>query len=579
MFPALEVLQDALLLSDRSWSSEDPLSQWLDAMTAAGLAEAGRHTLVQALTVDGPRWSAHPASLASGLLARIRDVPALAAAYAQWRKALIASGLPWVEALRPLPLQSALRAALYEAPAKLDQVEFLDEETLLFQSQQGQLRWRWRSHRTERLKRMAPQESKPSYPSFERRSWEPPRMQRGPGEALVALPCPEESSAEAKLSKAPGVVLVFGCLDEYAGGFVWRVDLHTLEVKETLSTRESVWSLHESADGKTLLANTSEGLVLWRGGAQQSLHTTAHVCALSPSGVYVATRRDAMVQIWALDEMPRGIPPDRLPTRFSPNGTRLVCGNALYDGRDGRRIATLDFRLGHYLEGGPPRPWMHMGDEQLICLHGGLRVWRSEDGAPMKTGSGRLPFVRRVAYNASGTRMATRSMEGPIELLSVPEMDPVAQLRFERKGPIAISPSGQRVAVMEDGVVEVRNLEGAVRTEEPDPSWGPCSLEGPEQSWLCFVDEETLLGRVDDKGWRLYRPEGGTSPKSPRASGWTLEAQGGTVFTEPQTGAQIWLPLTGPWIMNPKDPMIMACSGGLVRLHPTRDASDQLLQR
>ena len=87
-------------------------------------------------------------------------------------------------------------------------------------------------------------------------------MCRAEGEASIRLPCPRESSANARLGRQPKTVIVYGSHDAYAGGFVWFVDIDTLDVRRKLKTESPVWSVDESEDGSVVLAGTSDAWVM-----------------------------------------------------------------------------------------------------------------------------------------------------------------------------------------------------------------------------------------------------------------------------------------------------------------------------
>ncbi len=541
----------------------------MDAMKREGLSEEGQRALVLALNHDGPLWTSHPSSLVSGLLARVRGHPELVKAEAQWRKEVYESGQPFVESLRPIPLHPAqiseLSVALEPRLHEMREARFLDEQTLILgtKDEPGQRLWQWRPHRLEHRESSTPEVR--DYPVFNEGPWQPPTMQRAVGEAPVELPCPKDSSSNARLSLQSGLALVYGTLDEYDGGFVWFADLQTLKVQKRFSTSTPVWRVLESVDGSALIAETSAALVYWKDDHPEILLRRAELLALSPSGDHVAIRAGTNIQIWSPPELPARKVNDRLPARFSPDGARLVSGDTLYEAQSGQAIAQLEVRLGRYLEGGPPRPWMHMGNAKLSCLHGGLRVWRSEDGAPVSTGiHRRFPiFTREVVYSASGNFVAAIARDERVHVFSIPELETVAQLSFELPAieAIALSPDGAFVAALEEAMVEVRALDGAQVMRKQLSSGSDAQPEDSKSRSLRFVDKETI--EVDDKAYRL--DGSAVSAAHSSASGWRVEPRG--LFIEEKTGTQIWLPLHGSWTAHPKDPKIMACEGGHVRLH------------
>ncbi|MFY0533121.1 hypothetical protein [Nannocystis pusilla] len=166
--------------------------------------------------------------------------------------------------------------------------------------------------------------------------WGPMYMSRAEGAPRVALPCPDEGSAEVQWSADGSRLIVYGTHDEYAGGFVYVVHPETLAVERALEVDSPVSSVADGG-GQMVVSTSRSGTIGWVDGRKHVLPIGEYEFAVSPSGKYVATFA-GVLKIWSLAELVRHEAPPPEPgfaPRFDPDGDRLLCDRELLDGRTG----------------------------------------------------------------------------------------------------------------------------------------------------------------------------------------------------------------------------------------------------
>lgn len=594
MSPTLASLDAAL--------REDRLSHWLSAVEATGVSRADRDDLGRTIEHDRALWSQHPDSIASCLLARTQNVAGLDALRASWlvEVEVEASNRPWVRTFDALPLQPGLLRTLSADGDPnlrgLGRVEFPDEDTVTLEAPRlhpdveapenrrpERLRWAWQGGEARlepNLGIVGPAPEEP-FPRFETKNG-PAFMRADATAAPIELPCPEEATAFAQLGRDGRTIIVHGWHDECAGGFVWFVRERSdgqLEVERALETARAVASVHESADGRVVLATTFGGLVCWSGAEQLNLPILADAAALSPSGERVAVWTGRAIQVWSVREACGETAGPRFPARFSPDGSRLVRGTTLHDGASGAPVARLAATFGRYMEGGPAFPWFHVGDDFVINSHAQLQVWRAADGAPVDAPSLRFPHWDRLAHRDDGRRFAVlRQGKREVQLLAVPSGEVEARVSFDLERPtsLALSPGGERVAVAQGAELEVRTWTGELVLRARHPVSDGADTKRPRvlDRSLQFTDEDQLVSHVNADGWRLFRLIEGTSDpcgrphvgSQRRPPGWKVEAGEHTVFEHEPTGTRIALPVSGEWVVHPRRRTVLACDKALVEL-------------
>ena len=602
--PSLAGLRAALKASD--------LQAWL---AATELPEAHSAALQRVIEHDSVLWETSPDSLGSCLLARTAGLDGFEDLRATWRAEVDSARKPWVRCLQPLPLATGLLRTLSHGVgpdlSQLSRIEFSGDEVIVAEPvrfhptvqdpadrRKERLVWHWQTGNAEL--EPYPESARPApeggYPKFTTGGWGPASLQRSEGAKPVALPCPEEACAYAQPGALKEHLVVYGTHDEFAGGFVWLVKDSTLGVTERLETDTPVWSVHESSDGSLLLARTSAGLVFWiRGqpgwfrraafGKPHRLEVKSESVALSPSGEFVAVRTMTGLQVWRLGEAPRGAVEHGLPARFSPDGSRLVRGTTLYGGMAGEVIGQVPVRRYGYLEGGPALPWCHLGDRLLINLWSSMEVWDSLIGSRVAVGDSlRFPHWFQLAYDDRGELIAAlRKGNAEVRLHEVPSGRAVGTVSFEleRGEAVALSPSGEQIAVARGAAIEVRTRSGDVvlKTQHPGLEGGAEERDDFEASSLRFIGEDRIASKLPGDGWRVFLIEDGKDEACPAPrlglppgqdqapEDWTVETVGHvSLFVHQPTRVQIALPIAGEWRRNPAEPSVLACDETHVEL-------------
>lgn len=568
----------------------------VDAWLLRVPGEAGRERVRQALALDRRLVADYPASLASCLLARCAGEPALDDLHARWTRELTERGLPWIAALRPLSIAPGLLAELHpDASFACSEPEFESEHVLVLTSTahsepRPQLRWLWeRGDATVRT--LAPRVvAEPRlYPRFEG-SWGPQLLVRSPGARPVRLPCPEGGNASARLTRDRRRILVYGSLEDGAGGFAYVVEPSTLTVERAASSRRPVLAIRECDDARMLLCTGGRTLALWSAGTVHELPVTAEDACLSPSGEQLATWSvRSGVRLWSIHALLRRAPEDvepGFPTCFDPSGDRLLAGRRLYDGHTGALLAELAPVFGHYLEGGPARPWMQLAARYLISVHRTLQLWDARTGQSIAVaGYHHFEHWYSLAYDRDGTRLAVLCKgHKTVALWALPAAQPLGELTFSHAGDaVAVSPDGQLIAIQLRGEVELRDAAGALvrRFTHPVAGTQPSEYVPFGALTLRFSRDGRRIARFGSgDGWRIWPVDGDSAPAhvaalrgldelddfSVRITEWTIEATSRTVFTHRETGTQIALPVSGPWAVNPANSRIVASDGLHVEL-------------
>ncbi|MCA9178464.1 MAG: hypothetical protein KDB14_28585 [Planctomycetales bacterium] len=584
---SLADLRDAL--------ASDRLARYLDDV---GLSHSGREELSRIIAHDRHLWRLYPNSLESCLVGRLLGVGELENLRSEWVAEIRASGRPWIECLHPLRLPDGQLATLFDttpAFSQLTSVSFLDDDNVLLEPSPYHLRkaasegsgplervvWNWRTH--EHKFQVSPEDAsqRSSYPKLERQCGGPPLIVREAGGPSVAIPCPDEAYSHVRLDRTGRNVIVWGSLEDYAGGFIWFISIDDLRVERKLNTERPVWDVSESYDGTVALARTSNALVSWAAGRQRAIPLRAESAAVSPNGKFAVIRRDIqsplVYQVWDLAEAKEGTRQPRLPTQFSPSGHRLLRENKLFDGATGAKLADLDVLLGQYLEGGPATPYCHLGDRLLTNLHSSMQVWSSVSGERIEAGRRRFPYWFHVAYDQSGTRLAAvKSHDREVSLYAIPSGDVETTFSIDLQAPeeLALSHDGELVPIAEGAEVEVRTAGGELllsARHPPDDGTADRQVPLPAPSLLFVSDgiasrcgEVWRLFELDGRGSRLIDPPKEVAPLR-HLAGWKVTPGGYTLFEAPNED-QIALPLSGSWVVHPGAPNTLACDQCHVKL-------------
>jgi len=575
----------------RTALADGHLTAWL-----AALPEPARAPIHRALTLDRLLLREHPDSLASCLLARTHgDAPCVGLA-AAWQRELAAGDTPWIEPLRAVPVAPGLIAELHErddlALPGLHNVSFASDADIVVVAnrfhpdvqdpalrRRDRLRWSWA--RDEAVLEPDPHADDPGprerFPRFESDGWGPVHLVRSPGATRITLPCPEDGSADARFTADGTRLIVYGTLDEYAGGFVWIVDPGTLSIERRLDTSSPVSAVIGHAPERLVVTTYRSGTIAWIDGEARQVALSGRSLALSPDGAHVASL-DGGLRVWSLAELlraPVAAPRAGFPPRFDPDGLRLLCDRQLLDARTGLPIAHLDPDLSPYLEGGPAQPWLHLGTRNLICSHGGLQIWDTRSGARRKPRH-RLGFPHWycLAYDRSGQHLAVLHQgETEVALHTLPNGRLLRTVRFELAGQaIAMSTDAGMIAVQQGAAIEVRGADGSLLQRLGRAATTPARRHFGEPTLRFSADGQRIACLVAGDEWWVVSLASGADERvtdagfaalpdfaSPRPRDWTIAGRTRSLFTHAPTSTRIALPVSGPWICNPADPRIVAC--------------------
>lgn len=575
----------------------------------------GARDLVQrCLTIDAPLVTTSFASLGSCLYARVLGVPALATLAFEWARELDASGTPWVRALRPMPFPVGLvdGRMIQELPAvsegqregegqqlQLPSGAMLEVQRLLepASSRQGageqlleKLQWRWLMPST--LGRAAARPNDEARrPKFVSEGWGPVSLVREPGATPIELPCPEDGSADAKLSDDGKTLIVYGTNDAYAGGFAMLLDPETLAVRLRIETEHPVYQISVCDRPDRVLLKISSGWVLWSAGSIRPLKLGGDneygsgYAGLSSDGAYIAVGRMAL-QIWSVDEL-LAAPEERhlvgLPSEFDPSGERLVSHRTLYHGRTGEVIAQLDPHPTHFLEGGPASPPYRYTRRFIVDVRAAkVRLWSTETGTELRPQiellDTRLPHWYMLAYDDEGTVVAQfRRNRVTLHPLSPGEETRMIDLD-EDAYVLALTRDGTLLALAAATFIEIRDLQGTLlrRLSWSQPVSKPSFHLSPEEMLRFSRDGQRLAYKVDEDRWRVWtiakeagddagtELEAGASPDMladfapPSPADWRSEGEVATIFTHKPTGTPVAFPAPGPWQFHPHEPQFAA---------------------
>ncbi|HVI00175.1 MAG TPA: hypothetical protein VM869_15770, partial [Enhygromyxa sp.] len=483
----------------------------LDELESLGMLGAGdrvarfREHISRIARTRGSIWAQRPEVTLIDLYARMLELTGYDAVQQRWVAELDARG-PWLRALRPWCSDASVVAELRSSPAleQLIGLRFEDEDQVVFAREGDELHaWSWtRAHverRTDLEPITPPDHDDPRFDPDD--ASERPCYRASPNAEARPLPWPEFGHAHAKLSSDGRTIFLYGWYDDYLG-LLQRIDARTLSVTHKHEFSHTVWEVFERPGSDELLVTTSDGLmIVGRDGPIWTRPRAGGRLAWSPSGRYVCTVNRGVAQIVDTRADARSTNDGAgLPLSFSPDGERIVDGDALLDGRTGTKLAPLDVRRGQYLEGGPAWPWHHVGTELIVCIHGGLALWDARTGAPVKPGEHlHVSHWERVAYSRCG-RWLARGRQNWVTIKALPSTATVAELEFDLTiERLALSSTGELVAAYGAGEFELRDRAGTLigtgRTSEP---------RTPER----FVDHQGSFEFLDgDRRLRLHEPE------------------------------------------------------------------------
>ncbi len=582
----------------------------LDRLEARGALGVGeqivqlRSRITQVGKLRAAIWKQHPEVVPLDLYARTLDAPELDSIREQWDVELDAAG-PWLRPLRAWRSSACVVAeVLASAQLPLDQpagVRFEGEDAVVLGAHGAKtMLWMWTRGLVE-AGCVVPAPPRDFADARLESGKNSPRYRTSSEDEFRDLPWPEFGHPSAQLSDDGQTIYVFGWYGDY-DGLLLLVDARSLEIRDRVEFARPVFQVLERPGSDELLVATyGELVILGAGGRRWQRLGSASGVAWSSSGRYVCIvgeHRAEIVDTHTLDDAGNG--EAGIPPSFSPDGARLVDGASVFDGRTGKRLARLGLTQSHYLAGGPPSPWWHVGTELIVSIYSvltGAQVWDARDGSPIATRA-RVCFTNReaVAFTRSGRRFVAGHGHR-VQIGSLPDGETVATVEFSlRAEALALSDSGELVAAYGGGHVEVRSLSGALvgraalpvsRAAEPWPlGSGSFEISADIQHLTLAIPEETRHGASRERGsYTEFRPrvacrwaldgdpltllDPALAFPTPLPPGWSV-VDGALSRFEHVDGARITVPLAGPWVANPVAPTIVACPGGVfeLRAHP-----------
>lgn len=425
---------------------------------------------------------------------------------------------PWVRSLRPMvqPLEE------YRAGITGTSVLAVTADYVFLDTGEGPAaarRWR-RTTWNRTTGARSEHEHVPTAPEVEVRThgWAGATVHDATGALLWTVPLPDTLSVYSHAVR--GDALALCGIDEGGDGFLVVFDLARRRLSWRAERGEGLYSV---AVGSGLVAASGgRATIVWdiRGG--DPLWTApAGLPAFDPDDGLVTLAAGA-VRLWGPVRAPKPgwvaglfgsrevLPAPKVPAAglspaaFTPLGGRLVTESLLVDGASGRFIAELPYETPRYLEGGPPRNAIHIGDTHAVSLERGVQMWELDRGT--------LVVSRDKPWYTSGDRVAI-----------APDGERYAVTRAHGESPVAI------VVTRTGATTEVE-----LPLEAMD--WGPAGLGagGPDG---------------------VERP-----PRDVVAH----EAEGALVFELPG-GACVWFPADGALVSHPTEP-VFGGSGVHVRV-------------
>lgn len=200
--------------------------------------------------------------------------------------------------------------------------------------------------------------------------------------------------------------------DDDCGGFVSVYNSKSHVGIMHVAANAALYRVGISPHGELIAASGSGRTYVWAVKNRRCLcELPSYDAVVQPLDArLLVTAELGVVRIWDLER------PSPTPSRyrgglsnaaFSPNGERLVTGSCLVDARDGAHVSDLDFEQVDYFVGGPPRDAFAIGNERLVSLERGLRVWDARTGSQLQFDRERsVRYWEVVALTPCATRYA-----------------------------------------------------------------------------------------------------------------------------------------------------------------------------
>ena len=339
---------------------------------------------------------------------------------------------PWVRSLRPMcqPVEEYRCAQGGNALTVTRDHVFLD----VGEGPAASRRWR-RTSWNRNMGMRSEHEHVPTAPAVEVRTqgWGNASVHDASGAMLWRVPVPDTLSVYGHAVREDTLALCG--IDEDADGFLMVFDLRRRRLRWRAERGEGLYSVALGRDH--VAASGGRTTVVWGiNGGDPLWLAPAGLPAFDPEDGLV-THAGGVVRLWGPVTAPKPgwiagmtgartvLPAPEVPAAglasatFSSEGWRLVSASLLVDGVSGAFIAEIPYESPRYLEGGPPRNAIHIGDTTAVSLERGVQMWSLEDGSSIVARN--EPWytsMDRVAIAPDGEHYAvTRVDGGPVTVV------------------------------------------------------------------------------------------------------------------------------------------------------------------
>lgn len=306
----------------------------------------------------------------------------------------------------------------------------------------------------------------------------------------------------------------------------WFGDYEGVVVRFDMTTGKIVWRIELEHRVTTLAVAGSRAVLSLRGHSILECATgevVAHLpndkgmAALSVDHRALAVFDGATLRVWDLEDpqtrQALGSPGEAgfTAAQFSAEGSLLLSGSRLFDGRTGVHLATLPLESPGYLEGGPARGCTRVLEDGLIeaqVFHGVMRWDRESELLWSDSSRHHGMHGESLAFHPKGERYVMHARDGSTSVRDTRTGHRLHGLEAPgRWYELAYSLDGARLAVhgQTDTVWDV--VTGECLGEQP--STGSSDWVGDLHGWHGFdAKRHALSGRLKDGLFEVHDDEG-----------------------------------------------------------------------